>query len=233
MIAFPAGSVGNVVAYVRRDGIKKCQVNLNRAKFSFSRKMKSLDKRERELHEELEKLISEAEIQKVKMELNEISKHRIIINQGQATYRKELHTITTTAHPFTLESKKQSSGKISEELHNSLSALHSVVSNCNIDDKRDALGYFERQIEPLSSLTDLWWQWIETDLSFQIQDVKTKNWVKEYLLPYVYWQQQVKKSKSTKSLREFYTSIYSTAEKKLEIHALTEKLGTDQTRVTL
>jgi len=186
-------------------------------KFSFSAKLRSLDKQEKEL-----KSLNEQE----KLQLQEIGKKRDVINKGQAAYHQELHNISASVHPFTLSSEKQSTKEVSEKLNNSLCVLRKVVAACEINDKKNSLNKFKRQIKPLSALTDLWWQWVDCDLSYRTQDEEESQWVKGCLLPYIYWQQQICKSKSSKSLREFYKSIYNTAEKKLRNHNLTAKLLT-------
>lgn len=184
-------------------------------KFSFSAKHRSLDKKKLEV---LKNPNEDEESQ-----LQEIEEKRAIINKAQASYRQELHNISTSVHPFNLSSEKQSTEEISKKLNNSLLVLRKVVTDCEIEDKKNSLDKFKRHIEPLSSLTNLWWQWVDCDLSYRTQDEEEIQWVKFYLLPYIYWRQQIHKSKSSKSLREFYESISKAAEEKLNNHRLTAK----------
>ena len=96
-----------------------------------------------------------------------------------------------------------------------------MVLDCEINDKKGLLNRFEKQIAPMSTLTDLWWKWVDCDLSNKQCEKEMKEWIKYYLLPYVYWGQQIKKSKASKPLKELYKSMQKTAEEKLKKHSLT------------
>ena len=190
-------------------------------RFSFSNKLRSLNKQEKELKKILESTVGKAKIQNVKNQLQEINAKRIVIDRSQKTYRQELHNISITVHPFTLGSEMQTGNQVSEKLHDSLISLRSIVSDCKINDKKSLLNKFENQIQSMSTLTDLWWQWVNCELLNKGCDDITKDWVINYLLPCMYWEQQIIKSKSSKTLRELYRSVYNSSKKKLEKHVLT------------
>jgi hypothetical protein len=82
----------------------------------------------------------------------------------------------------------------------------------------------EKQIAPISGLTDSWWHWVDGYLdSTEISD-ELKKVVKQCLLPAIYFKIQSKKSKSKKQLRETYKKVYQEAEKKLMSHLLVNEL---------
>jgi hypothetical protein len=190
-------------------------------RFSFNNKLRFLNKQERELKKALENSIETTKIQNIEDQLWQVNEKRVVIEESQKKYRQELHNISTAVHPFTLALEIQPGKQVSKKLNNSLMSLRTIVSDCKISDKKSLLNKFEKQIQSMSNLTDLWWQWVDCDLLNMRCDDETKEWIKKYLLPWVYWEQQINKSKSSKSLRELYVSVHNSSEKKLGKNSLT------------
>jgi hypothetical protein len=196
-------------------------------KFSFSRKLKTLAKAEKKMDAALACSESESGVQAMNEKRNFINEQRVIIKQGQSTFRGELQRISTTVHPFDLQLQKQNSLQISEKLSSSVATLRSVITTCDITDNKNALGKMEKQIASISALTDLWWYWADNYLNSTEMSEALKNAVKQYLLPIVYFKLQSKKSKSKRALREIYKKSHQEAENKLMSHPLVKEL-TDQ-----
>ena len=194
-------------------------------KFSFSRKLATLAKEERKIKANGKQPESDAFIVNEKMKA--LDEKRLIITQEQTKYRHELQVISTTVHPFNLSAKRQTSEQISNKLKDSVLSLRGVVTTCDMNDKKNALGKMERQIEPIAALTNLWWQWVDTDVTLSSVSTEFQDALKQYLLPAVYFKMQIRKSKSKKSLREIYQKVYQAAEKELMAHPLKSELTTE------
>ena len=193
-------------------------------KFSFARKLKTLAKEENKINAALACAGSESDVQAFNDKRNLINEQRAVIQQGQATFRRELQHISTTVHPFDLQLQKQTSQQILEQLNSSVATLRSVMTACNIPDNKNSLSKMEKQIASISALTDLWWHWVDNDLNSTEMSDAFKNAVKQYFLPAIYFNIQSKKSKSKRSLREIYKKAYQEAEEKLMSHPLAKEL---------
>jgi hypothetical protein len=71
-----------------------------------------------------------------------------------------------------------------------------IPKDCEINDPKGHLNYFENHIKDISPLIDLWWQWVDCDLANKKVDSELQSWLKTKLLPVLYWKQQIKKSRA-------------------------------------
>jgi len=66
---------------------------------------------------------------------------------------------------------------------------------------------------------------VDGDLENQQCSDELKEWLKEKLLPAVYWKQQIKKSRSSKALKAYYLDLQEKVKKALYADPLTQKYG--------
>ena len=196
-------------------------------KFAFSEKLKTLAKEKKQLTVELKDIINEADIRVHNEQLTVIENKTLVIQQGQSHYRQELQMISTTVHPFDLHLKQQTSEKISNKLNSSVQSFRKILANCGIDDKKNALDKMEKQIDSIAPISDLWWQWVNVDVTLLGTRLELQDAIRELLLPFVYFKMQQKKSKSKKSLREIYQRVCETAEELVMSHSLVSELTSD------
>ncbi len=196
-------------------------------RYAFAAKRRSLKKQQKATEKELSKLIlSNSKVELIKSQerkLAEIEAQNTRINNGQTIYRQQLREISIVTHPFSQDSQLKTSAKLRSQLSSSLTILRKVAQNCGIKDNKKRLNYFENSIADMGALVDLWWQWVDCDLENQQCCDELKDWIKTTLLPTVYWQQQIKKSRSSKSQKDYYIDLYTKAEKVLHADPLTEK----------
>lgn len=195
-------------------------------KFAFSAKLKTLAKEKKQLNVALNKILDETERQVLNEKLIAIKNKTHVIKQGQTQYRQELQAISTTVHPFNLNLQQQTSEQISTKLHASVLSLREILVGCGIDDKKNALDKMEKQIVSISPTSDLWWQWVNADITLLGARLELQDAIKQILLPFIYFKMQRKKSKSKKSLRDIYQNVYEAAEKLLRSRALVSELTT-------
>jgi len=129
-------------------------------KFAFASKRRSLEKQEKDIQKEIDKLInSKADDELLKehqQSLDTIKEKNITINKGQKAYKEQLKQISTAVHPFNLSSQPKESASLIAELNGSLAALKKIAEDCDITDTYGRLNYFNNNITPMSSLVDLW-----------------------------------------------------------------------------
>jgi len=82
---------------------------------------------------------------------------------------------------------------------------------------------FQQQIPALAVGVNTWWHWVQHTLSLENLDTPLTNWLLGQMLPAVYWQLQLNKTKS-RSLRRIYRQAHRRAHQALRHHAFTATL---------
>jgi len=151
-----------------------------------------------------------------------------VINKGQQNYRDAMFEIATQVHPFKSTFETKSSKELSEELHQQEKRFREIADSCEIKDDKNLLDRFERRIEASSLLNDLWHQWVEQSVLCKTEDLELKAWAKNFLLPYFYFKEQVRKSRRKKGLKKYYQNLVEKIESLLYSHPRTaENLNDD------
>lgn len=86
---------------------------------------------------------------------------------------------------------------------------------------------FQPQIPALAVGVNIWWQWVQHSLSLENLDTPLTNWLLGQMLPTVYWQHQLGKTKS-RCLRRIYRQAYRRADRALLYHTFTATLADGQ-----
>jgi hypothetical protein len=159
--------------------------------------------------------------------IEEIDSKFALLEDGQKRYRNTLFTVSTQSHPFEDTAEIKTSAVLKDALHEQVSILRSIAKECDITDKGKLLDRMERRIEPLSRLNDLWHAWVTQSVLCKTQDPQVISWVKQTLLPYVYWDEQKRKSKRKKKLKLYYQNKTEEAMKNLDANPLTKEYLTD------
>ena len=61
--------------------------------------------------------------------------------------------------------------------------------------KKDILDKVRKQLAGISALVDFWWQTVHQDLAQMAMTPKWTQWVAELLLPLMYWQEQLRRTR--------------------------------------
>ena len=176
--------------------------------------------------EKLKKEISSSDDEKKKV-LTDISTKLKLLDKGQDHYRNALFTVSTQSHPFKGISKTKSSADLEVQLHQQFKILRTTLHKCEINDKRNLLDRFNRRIKASSQLNDLWHQWVQQSIFCKTNNSEIQTWAIHYLLPFVYWKEQLRKSKRKERLKSHYQLLMTKAKAQLDKHELTEKHLTD------
>lgn len=143
------------------------------------------------------------------------------IDDGQQLYRKSLFMMSTTVHPFKEVNKVQTSSELELKITETHEKLTHMSQSLGFKDKAKLLNRFEGRIKGMSILNDHWHQWVNASAAEVDDDPQAQQWAKEILLPLVYWENQLDKSKKKKSLRDYYKEQIILAKKSFD-----ESLGT-------
>jgi hypothetical protein len=143
------------------------------------------------------------------------------LRADQATYQRTLHQASQAVHPFTLaDSQAQSSAQVESRLHQAVATLNTLHASHTARDHPAAVRKFQRQIPGLAAPVDAWWLGVEHRLAPLALDEPTQSWFQQQLLPVVYWQTQVEKTK-TPALKTAYQQAFRQAQAALLQHPLT------------
>lgn len=143
------------------------------------------------------------------------------IESDISRYQGILHELSKIVHPFDINtSDKQTSATVLNLLINIIKQIKALQDELGINDDKNRITKFNNQIEGIASLIDAWWLWCEESVSDDYIDDELKNWLLMYLLPSVYWEYQVKRTKNP-DLKASYQKAFEDAQLKLEQHSLT------------
>lgn len=147
------------------------------------------------------------------------------LQESLVSYDHCCHRLSLGLHPFEIYRNRPSSTEsVSVELSKILTTLQSLSTTHRLQDRRSGVRKLKNQIPTLSEVIDLWWDWVSQALAHHEVEVHLVDWVKEYLLPVVYWKQQVQRTK-TPYLRKEYHTAHLRALVSLEQHPVTMSLS--------
>ena len=153
--------------------------------------------------------------------LAHLSAQAEVLRADRATCQSTLQQASQAVHPFTLaESQAQSSAQVESRLHQAVATLNTLHAAHTARDHSAAVTKFQRQIPGIAALVDAWWLGVEHRLAPLALDEPTQRWFQQQLLPVVYWQAQVEKTK-TPALKTAYQQAFRQAQAALLQHPLT------------
>ena len=173
----------------------------------------------------LQKQIQTASLTQQPKILQQLQASSKILKQSTLIYQDCCHSISTSLHPFHIhKNTPQTTQIVSTNLKTILTTLSSLKTNHKLKDRRNSIKKFKNQIQSLSAIVDIWWSWVDQCLATSGHKLTTLNWVKNHLLPTVYWQQKIKHTKNP-SFRKDYQTAYLKALQLLEQHPITLSLS--------
>ena len=174
----------------------------------------------------LEKQIARAKLNQSKPEIiKELELKKLIIQKSQVSYNHCCYSISTCLHPFDINyNTVQTTELVKQSLENIQGTLQNIYTTHRLQDPRNGIRKLKTQILSLSAIIDIWWSWVDECLAHQDDEVNVRCWVREYLLPVVYWQQQASRTKNP-HLRQDYTAANIKANQIFEQHPFTQNLS--------
>ena len=168
------------------------------------------------------KQIKRASLNQAKLEvIEQLEASAQILQQSRLTYNHCCHRLSICLHPFDIHQKTlQTSKTVSIELEDILAALQTIYTTHKLQDPRNGIRKLKNQIQSLSAIVDIWWSWVDQCLAQNECQSNIIQWVREYLLPAVYWQQQALRTKNPDA-RKDYQAAYLKALTFLEQHPVT------------
>jgi len=162
--------------------------------------------------------------------VEQLQAHLEFVQSGQRTYHQLRQQLTLTVHPFALtDGSFKTTTEIQAQLEQLLLKLETLQNRHHLLKADPALKKFQQQIPALAVGVNSWWQWVQHSLSLENLDGSCSNWLLGQLLPTVYWQHQLGKTKS-RTLRRIYRQAHHRAHQALLHHPFTAALTDQQFR---
>nr|UZC79440.1 KrmL [uncultured bacterium] len=142
------------------------------------------------------------------------------------TYRDHLMRLSLMVHPWQIEeARPQSSQQVKQRLEAEIEAIETFMETTGLPMKKQMLEKVRKQLADVSALVDLWWQ--EVHDSAQSQVILTPmwhQWIDTVLLPLMYWQAQVSRTREPRRKAELVKALQA-SQGAFEAHALTQYLA--------
>jgi IclR helix-turn-helix domain len=144
-----------------------------------------------------------------------------------SAYRQHLETISLLLHPWRLvDSRRQTSAEVERQVHVELRAIEVLVETHGLPGKKKALDKVRKQLVGLCALVDFWWQGVWHDVQHIALTPMWKRWVEELLLPLLYWQQQVARTRCPRRKAKILQALKAIQDE-FETHPITQQLAPD------
>jgi hypothetical protein len=143
------------------------------------------------------------------------------LRADHVTCQRTRQQAAQAVHPFTVaDSRAQSSAQVKSSLHQAVATLNTLRAPYTARDNQAAVTKFTCQIPGIAALVDAWWLGVEHRFAALALEQPLQRWLQQRLLPVVYWQTQVAKTK-TPALKTAYEQAFRQAQAMLLQHPLT------------
>ena len=114
----------------------------------------------------------------------------------RSAWRQHLSNLSRIMHPWRLvDATRQTSQEVECQLHAELQALETLLETNGLPVKKGTLDKVRKQLADVSALVDFWWQTVWQDLAHMTMTPRWTQWVEELLLPLMYWQEQLSRTR--------------------------------------
>jgi hypothetical protein len=117
--------------------------------------------------------------------------------QVRETYRAHLKAMSLQVYPWRVtDSTPQTSQEVEAQLTTEVAELQELLETHGLPVKPKVLTKVRKQLAGLAAVIDLWWQEVRQDIENQLGlPPEWATWVETLLLPLVYWEQQVRRTR--------------------------------------
>ena len=145
--------------------------------------------------------------------------------EAHNTYRGLLETLSLTLHPFRIsDSAPQTSAQVESQLQAALEAIEALAQCHQLPARHDTMAKVRKQVPALAALVDCWWQGVHQDLEPFALSPRWRQWVDECLLPMVYWDYQVARTRCRRRQAKIQAA-WAEVHVAFDQHAITQRLA--------
>jgi hypothetical protein len=142
----------------------------------------------------------------------------------RSAYRQRLANLSRLLHPWRLvDATRQTSQEVEHQLHVEIQALETLLATNGVPVKQGTLDKVRKQLVVVSALIDFWWQTVWHDLEQMAMPPKWTDWVENLLLPLMYWQEQLSRTRGPEQKAQIARALQAVQEV-FEQHPCTRRL---------
>jgi hypothetical protein len=139
-------------------------------------------------------------------------------------WRQHLSNVSRLLHPWRLaDAIRQTSQEVEEQLRAELKAMKTLLETNGLPRKQNTLDKVQKQLAGISALVDVWWQTVRQDLTQLAMTPRWTQWAEEVLLPLMYWQEQLRRTRCPGHKAQMTLALQAVAEA-FERHPCTQQL---------
>ena len=143
-----------------------------------------------------------------------------------SAYRHHLETVSLLVHPWRLcNSTPQTSQEVESRLHAEIDAITALIATHGLPAKQKAVDKVRKQLAGVSALVDLWWQRVWHDVQQVAMTPMWQRWVDEQLLPLMYWQYQVSRTRCPRRKAKLALQALEAVQDTFDRHPITRQLA--------
>ena len=140
------------------------------------------------------------------------------------TYRGHVETLSLTLHPFRIaDAAPQTSAQVESTRQATLAAIEACAQRHQLPARYNAMSKVRKQVPALAALVDFWWEGVEQDLAQATSASLWRQWARESLLPWVYWEHQMTHTRCARKKARMRQG-WETVRTAFHTHALTQRL---------
>src|SRR2546425_2652941 len=144
-----------------------------------------------------------------------------------SAYRHHLETVSLLVHPWRIcNSTPQTSQEVERRLPAEIDAITAFIETHGLPAKKKAVEKVRKQLAGLSALVDLWWQRVWQDVQQVALTPMWQRWVDEQLLPLMYWQHHVSRTRCPRRKAKLLQALESVQDA-FDTHLITAQLALD------
>ena len=144
-----------------------------------------------------------------------------------SAYRHHLETVSLLVHPWCIFNlMPQTSQEVESRLHAEIDALTALIETHGLPAQKKAVEKVRKQLAGWSALVDLWWQRVWQDVQQVALTPMWKRWVDEQLLPLMYGQHQVSRTRCPRRKAKLLKALESVQDA-FDTHLITAQLAPD------
>jgi hypothetical protein len=142
-----------------------------------------------------------------------------------SAYRHHLETVSLSVHPWCIvNSTPQTSPAVERRLHAEIDAITALIERQGLPAKKKTVDKVRKQLPGLSALVDLWWQRVWHDAQHVSLTPLWQRWVDEHLLPLMYWQHQVSRTRCPRRKAKLF-QVWASVHDTFDTHPITAQLA--------
>ena len=145
--------------------------------------------------------------------------------RDRQAYNEAQLAVSAAVHAFSVQDNApQSSEQVEKQMEEQAQCFEQIAEKQSVQDTKDAVGKFRRQIKDVASIVDAWWLWTKESLVEFEPGTDLGYWLLRVLLPVIYWHHQLRKTQNP-DMKKLYQAAWQAAHAAYAVHPVTQTMS--------